>query len=47
MGLFDKAPEGADVERLARDVHSALSELRNALENKSDRHRREHAVVPR
>ena len=35
MGLFDKAPEGADVERLARDVHSALSELRNALENKS------------
>ena len=37
MGLFDRASDApVDVERLARDVHNALTSLRESIDNKSE-----------
>ena len=37
MGLFDRASDApVDVERLARDVHNALTSLREFIDNKSE-----------
>ena len=37
MGLFDRASDApVDVERLARDVHNALTSLRESIDKKSE-----------
>ena len=48
MGLFDRASDApVDVERLARDVHNALTSLREFIDNKSEDTEHNSRKVPR